>query len=391
MNAAVSPKRPVRVAMLATDAREHWREYGKTQPYFGTAPAALLDGLALLPDQVEVDVVCCIQKPMSSPQKLAENISFHTLLVPKIGWMRTAYQGCIRAVRRELRRLRPDIVHAQGTERDCAMCGIFSGFPNILTIHGNYRLIAKLTRAKPFSYPWLAAHLERFVLPRTAGVVCITKYTQDAVRPLAGRTWIIPNAVDSSFFEVQSAPSMPATILCVAHVDVRKNQVEFIRALDPLAAKRTFRVLFLGGAPAENPYCAQFFECIKSRPWCVYGGVADRAELKNHFRAASLLVLPSLEDNCPMVVLEAMAAGLPVAAANVGGVPELIEDRVTGLLFDPANPLSIRTTVAEALDEYEQARHRATTAREHARQRHHPRVIAERHLDIYRELLRMPA
>ena len=73
----------------------------------------------MLPD-VEVHVVSCTQQPMKSPIKLAENIFFHSLLVPKIGWLRTGYQGCIRAVRKKLRAIQPDIVHGQGTERDCA-------------------------------------------------------------------------------------------------------------------------------------------------------------------------------------------------------------------------------------------------------------------------------
>jgi hypothetical protein len=79
---SVAEPSTLKLAFLTTDAREHWREYHKTDPYFGTAPAALLDGFALLPDQVEVHVVSCIQRPMTSPAKLASNIWFHTLLVP---------------------------------------------------------------------------------------------------------------------------------------------------------------------------------------------------------------------------------------------------------------------------------------------------------------------
>ena len=103
---------------------------------------------------------------MVSPEKLAPNIFFHSLYVPKLGWLRTAYQGCIRAVRKKLRELRPNIVHGQGTERDCAISAVFSGFPNVLTIHGNLRLIAKVTQARRFSFPWLGG----IIITRAAAV-----------------------------------------------------------------------------------------------------------------------------------------------------------------------------------------------------------------------------
>ena len=101
---------------------------------------------------------------MRSPEKLAPNIFFHSLYVPKIGWMRTLYQGCVRAVRKKLREIRPDIVHGQGTEMDCAMEAVFSGLPNVVTIHGNMAELASLLRARLGSFPWLAARLENLAL-----------------------------------------------------------------------------------------------------------------------------------------------------------------------------------------------------------------------------------
>src|SRR5215469_2650163 len=100
----------MKIAIFTTDNREPFKDYANPVPYFGTAPEALLQGFAQLP-HVEVHVVTCARAPMQSPEKLADNIFFHSLLVPKIGWMRTAYQGCIRATRKKLREIRPDIVH----------------------------------------------------------------------------------------------------------------------------------------------------------------------------------------------------------------------------------------------------------------------------------------
>jgi glycosyltransferase involved in cell wall biosynthesis len=376
----------MRIAILTTDNREHFKDYSNETPYFGTAPEALLQGFAMLPD-VQVHVLSCTQQRMRSPEKLADRIWFHSLHVPRMGWMSTMYQGCSRAIRKTLRKIQPDIVHGQGTERECAISATRSGFPNVLTIHGNMRLIAQVNKVSPFSFNWLAAQLERSTLPRSLGVVCITRYTQEAVSGLAKRTWVVPNAVDSSFFNVQAAPGSTRTVLCVGNVSYRKNQNAFIRALDEWAPANKIKLLFLGSARKEVPYVAEFFSLVEARPWCVYCGFADRSKLKEQLRDASLLALPSLEDNCPMVVLEAMAAGVPVVAAKVGGVPDLIEEGKTGFFLDPLDAGSIRGGIERGLFDRGVAREVARKAKESALERFHPRVIAQRHLEIYREVL----
>jgi glycosyltransferase involved in cell wall biosynthesis len=376
----------MKLAFLTSDNRDAHRQYEKDVPWFGTAPEALLQGFAGLPG-LEVHVVSCTQQPMQSPAKLADNIFFHSLHVPKLGWMRTLYQGCIRATRRKLREIGPDIVHGQGTERDCSISAVFSGFPSVVTIHGNMRVMAGLGKARPFSFYWLAARLESYVLPRTDGIVCITDYTRREVASLNPRTWVVPNGVDASFFDIRPAPVEPATILCVGNIGLRKNQNAFIRALDGLAEREKFRVVFLGSMNSASPYAREFLELTRARSWCHYAGFADRDILKKWMEQASCLILPSLEDNCPMVVLEAMAAGVPVAAGAVGGVPELIRAGETGLLFDPRRSEEMLRTAGELLGNRPAFQIMAGKAREDAQARFHPGTVARRHMEIYEKIL----
>ncbi len=378
----------MRVALLTTDSREHYGDYACPEPYFGTAPEALLQGFARLPE-LEVHVVCCVQQPVRSPEKIAPNIFYHSLVVPKLGWMRTLYQGCIRATRKKLQEIQPDIIHGQGTERNCAISAVFGGFPNVLTLHGNMRIMAQLGHASPLSFYWLAARLETFALSRSNGVVCITNYTQALVKPLACKTWVVPNATDLRFFKLQPEVKLelPPVLLCVGGVCPRKNQNAFIRALDPVAHRHKFRLVFLGDVPSSDPYGREFVELVRMRPWCEHAGFVDRETLKSWLCEASLLVLPSIEDNCPMVVLEAAAAGVPVVAANVGGIPDLIEDGKNGLLCDPLSATSMGDTVEKLLAQRELARTLAREANRRAQERFHPVVIARRHLEIYREVL----
>ena len=131
---------------------------------------------------VEVHVVCCVRKPLPSPEKLAPNIFYHSLLVPKIGWMTTGYQGCIRAVRRKEEEAEGNsglisCAMAGSTERDCAMEAVFSGFPNVLTIHGNMAELARIFSAGIGSFHWLAARLEGFSCCRARLGFSATRHT----------------------------------------------------------------------------------------------------------------------------------------------------------------------------------------------------------------------
>jgi glycosyltransferase involved in cell wall biosynthesis len=378
----------MRIVQLTNDNREIQRKYHLDDPVFGPAPEALLEGFKALGSDIEIHVVSCLQQmPRRSPAKLADNIFFHPLHVPKIGWLRTGYQGCIRAVRRKLREIQPHLVHGQGTERDCAMCAVQSGYPNVLTIHGNMRLVADFLRARPFTYYWFAARLERFCLRRTEGVVAISTYTQRNISPFAKTSWLIPNAVHPAFFSVGRQRDPVPRVLCPANIGPRKNQVGLILALDSLADEFPFRLLFAGTGHAADPYFTKFKQMVDERPWCQYLGSLDAKALREHMSSASMGILPSFEDNCPMVILEAAASRLPFAASAVGGIPDLISHEVTGLLFDPSQPSSIRQAV-ESIIRYEQP-NPPWANRAHARAAEHfsAPAVAERHLAVYREIV----
>jgi glycosyltransferase involved in cell wall biosynthesis len=377
----------MRIVVLTTDNREPHKDYANPQPHFGTAPAALLQGLAMIPE-IEVHVVSCIRQPVVSPERIAPNTFFHSLVVPKIGWMKTLFQGCVRAARKKIQEIQPDMVHGQGTEADCSISAIYSGFPNVLTLHGNMRSVARINGDGPFSYNWVAARLEGFVLPRTDGVVCITNYTRNVVKDLARRTWIAPNAVDASFFDVQAAPDLtaPPVGLCVGTICGYKNQNDFIRALDPLAKEKKIKLVFIGQV-IRGDYGREFLQLVHERAWCEHVGFANREQLKARLKAATFLALPTREDNCPMVVLEAMAAGVPVLASKIGGVPDLIESEKTGLFCDPDRPESFREAMEKLLADREFARQLATTAKAEALRRFHPQAVARQHLEIYRQAL----
>jgi glycosyltransferase involved in cell wall biosynthesis len=380
----------MRIGLLSTDSRQHYRNYAATAPAFGTAPEALIEGFAGL-SGIEVHIVSCLQQPVRSPEKLADHIWFHALHVPPSGWMRTLYQGCIRAVRKRLKEIRPDIVHGQGTERDCAISAVLSGFPNVVTIHGNMAELARLFRARVGSFNWLAGRLENFTLRRTAGVFCNSAYTENLVRPRAQKVWRVPNALRRAFFDPPRAAGTGASSSVLVNVGVitpRKRQLELLDVAQTLRRQGLhFELHFLGYADPADPYAAEFLKRIKpleADGIARYLGMRSTTELIQCFDAASALIHFPSEEAFGLVVAEALARDLKFFGAGIGGISDIAASVPGAELFAENDWAGLTAALGRWI---QQGYPRPHGAAELMRQRYHPDVVARRHLEIYREVL----
>ena len=378
----------MRLALLTTDNREHHRKYDLRAPYFGTAPEALLQGFALLPD-IEVHVVSCTQKPMESPEKIAENIWFHSVHVKKIGWLRTGYQGCVRAVRRKLKEIQPDIVHGQGTERDCAISAVFSGFPNVITIHGNMAELAHHFRARIVSFGWLAGKLEDLTLPRAAGVLCNSSYTESLVSVRASKTWRVANPIRIPFFQPSASirNNPRPIILNIGNITPRKQQVETLEMFQSLHQEGyEFEILFLGSS-GDDEYSRTFrkkLDELSTQRYARYLGALGLEELVATMDQADAVCHFPTEEAFGLVVAEALARNLKFFGFAVGGIVDIESGIESTQLYTLGDWTSVRLGISKWIRKNFPP---PVSASSIMAARYHPKVIAERHLEIYREVL----
>ena len=379
----------MKIVQVTTDTRDHYRTYNEPDPYFGTAPQALLQAFAKIPE-LQVHVVSCVRQPLPSPEKIGPNLWYHSLPVPRWGRILTGYQGCIRAVRRKLASIRPDLVHGQGTERDCALAAVFSGFPNVITLHGNMLDVARVLHARPGSFHWFAARLETLALRRTGGVLCNSTFTEQLVHTRSRRHWRVPNPVREIFFTPPPEQSDRAkcVILNVGVVCDYKRQLDALdlaRRLHQAGLPIEFR--FLGTLPEGTGYAAQFRERIKlaeQEGYARFCGFKEAEPLRNEYdEAAALLHIPTTE-SFGLVVAEALARNLKLFATRTGGLPVIAAGVRDAELFEDGDWDGIYAAVTRW---FRAGWPRSQTAADLVRSRYHPDVIARRHLEIYREVL----
>jgi glycosyltransferase involved in cell wall biosynthesis len=377
----------MRIAIITTDNRDYRGERESPCPCFGSAPAALLEGFSHC-GEVEVHVISCSHQPIPAPPKLADNVFFHSVVVPRIGWMRTLYLGCIVAVRERLQQIRPDIVHGQGTERDCAMAAVFSGYPNVLTIHGNMVEVAKALNARFLSFHWLAARLETFALRRTSGVLCNSQHTQSLVSPRAPRTWLVPNPLQKGFLNNPPPGRVGGfpVLLNIGTINENKQQNQLLELAAELHhSGLRFRLDFAGEADGSE-YSRIFLKRVRDAEaagYAKYLGFLQTPTLIDALDGAHALVHTPKSEAFGLVIAEALARNARVFAFASGGVRDIAAGSPGALLVAPEDWKGLAACLRDWLRS-------GTSAPESAalmRQNYEPEVITRRHIQIYQNVL----
>jgi glycosyltransferase involved in cell wall biosynthesis len=162
--------------------------------------------------------------------------------------------------------------------------------------------------------------------------------------------------------------------------------VEALRicAADPrfreMGGRRPMRLLWFG-APPDDLHALGI-------PALPLGEISSDDRLRLIYSAADLYLLPSLEDNLPNTMLEAMSCGTPLVAFEAGGVPDVVEEGVTGRIVPVGDARRLAEAILSSLGDDEARRKMGEACRQVIEVNHAMDVQARRYLDLYRELAR---
>jgi glycosyltransferase involved in cell wall biosynthesis len=290
-----------------------------------------------------------------------------------------------RAVARRLLGLSPDLVHVQ----NWASFVPFLKYPHVLTVHGI--LERDILYRGRFRQPrsWLMKQLETNGRRRAGNVIVISPYVRDVLAAnLRGRTWDIDNPVADELFEVVRRP-VPGRVLFAGRITALKNVHGLIEGFARVAAENPAAELVLAGGGTDGGYaqrCRRRAEDLGIASRVCFLGSLGREEFKEQLSLAACLALASFQENAPLVLAEAMAAGVPVVASRVGGIPHMIEDKMSGVLFDPTRSEDLAAGLRYVLTP-EHADAVARAAKTSAEHRYRASSVARRTLEVYQEVL----
>ncbi len=143
-------------------------------------------------------------------------------------------------------------------------------------------------------------------------------------------------------------------IIIVARFHPVKGHAYLLEAIPYILDKAPHcRFLLVGEGPLEGELSAQIDERKLTDKVFILG---VRNDVPRLLTASDIMILPSLEEGLPNVILEGMAAGLPIVATSVGGIPELVIDRTTGILVPPGNANALAESTLELVNDRQLAK-----------------------------------
>ena len=294
-----------------------------------------------------------------------------------------------RALSRRLAELRPDLVHAQDAVRHGFICLKAAGtVPVVISIHGIARAELRLVTNPVVRLRMSLAdiQMERYCIRTARYLVQPTRYPEryfgDEIR---GRIWDVGNPISGTFFDVDPDPE-PGRMMYSGAIIPRKRLLDLVEALPTVVAGAPNAALRVIGFSANPDYLERVHQRLRAlqledRVTFLRGITSD--EMLDEYRRASVLVLPSDEETSPMVIGEAMAAGVPVVATRVGGVTSLVDEGRTGHTVEPGDVGALAERICEVLGDPAAARALGNAGREKADKSYRVAAVAGRVRAVY--------
>ena len=319
----------------------------------------------------------------------ARQIGLSAVVLPERGALDTRV---IPLVTKLVDEYKPDIVQTHNVKSHLFMrlTGVSRRYPWIAFNHG---YTARDLRDKLYN------SVDRWTLPSAFRVVAVCGPFADrlvqqgvqrsrihiqhnSVRPFEG-----PDPAGVMELRHQLGLSGEPVVLAVGRLSSEKGHADLFEAIAIVARRKAtrFRVVVAGDGP-EHSNLVSAADRLGITSHVIMAG--HRPDIRPFYALATVLALPSHSEGSPNVVLEAMTAGVPVAATRVGGVPEIIEDERTGLLVPPHAPEAMADALQRLLSDAARRKQLAEAAASEVQRRFTPDAYRVSLTTMYIDTLR---
>ncbi len=293
-----------------------------------------------------------------------------------VGFMGSAFVTGVRA----RRSFEPDVIHAHWWFPSGVVGSWLSHLshrPLVTTLHGTD---VRMARSVAISRP-----LFRHVLQHSSAVTTVSSWLAAEVRGIlpSATPLIAPMPADTAMY-TPGGRREEARLLFVGRFTPQKGLDHLLRALSLMTGRAILDVVGNGGDSERYRALAQEL-CVANR--VAWHGQLRSDQLAGLYRAATALVVPSIDEGLGLVAVEALLCETPVVAFRSGGLTDVIQDGSTGVLVAPGDSAALAAALDSVIAEPERARALGAAGRLYVLSRFAPESAAQRYSDIYTQVL----
>jgi len=236
-------------------------------------------------------------------------------------------------------------------------------------------------------------HLERGTVKKADLVTAVSKAVADELmirygRELPESVKVLGNGVDTRVFTPGTAARSPSLVLYVGRLAWSKGLEDLVKTAHLiLQERRDVSFAVAGDGPAKLYLKGLIGDMGLVESFSMLGNLAQ-PELIELYRRATILVLPTRSEGMPTSLLEAMACGLPAVASNVGGIPEILQNNLNGVIVPPGDPKAIADSVMGLLQDEATRVKMGTAARRTVKERYDWSGLVNRLERYYEDVMR---
>jgi len=317
--------------------------------------------------------------------------------VARVAVMANYLEAQHRAIMAEARQGKPDVIHAHWaipTGPAAVIAARKLGIPSIITMHGG-DVYVNPEQGYDFPTRWYVRPALRWTLRHAGALTAITEdCRQHALRAGAPdhRMRLVFNGTDLRRFSptengTRSDPRFgPHMIFACRQLFPRKGIRFLLEAAAQLKVRFPDLKVVLAGDGFERPQLVRLASDLGIGPDVTFLGWVPNADLPPYYRAAAVSVIPSLEEGFGIPAAEAMGCEVAVVASDAGGLPEVVEHGVTGLVVPRGDSGALARAIGSLLDDPERRRAMGQAGRARALRLFDWDRSAEQFEQLYREV-----
>ncbi len=292
-----------------------------------------------------------------------------------------------------------DVVHMHGNLSGLLVSIVNQQLPLVFTVHN--------------PTPWMCAYKSPYeqkfreaayklvdvnVLRQVDHIIAVNESLKDEIVSKwdipGSKVTVVPNGVDTRIFCPDTSRVAKLRMkyqikgeycLFVGQLRSRKGGDYLLKAFSDINDKR-IKCVIVGDGP-ERGRLVRLTHNLKLDNKVIFTGAVPFEDLTGLYAGAEFFVLPTVAEGSPLVILEALASGLPVVSTKVSGIPEIVEDKHNGFIVPPRDALALEESMRLLIEDYELRKKMSESARRKAVSMFSWRAIAEKTLSVYGKVI----